>query len=196
MNKKFIIIGAIVVIVIIGLIIYLDNNKNSNYQFQNSPRPILGNPAADLAVVEYSDFQCPFCAEAHQELKKIIGKYGDKISVEFKHYPLPSHFLAFQEAEASECANDQGKFWEYADVLFSNQNNINSGRLSDYAGKIGLDTGKFGSCLDSGVNKIIVSQDIDQGNQKNIKGTPTFFLNNEEVSWPNLDAKIAEKLGL
>jgi len=194
MNKKIVIISAIIVIFVIFAVFYFDTR--SDYQFQNSPRPIWGNPAATVKIVVFSDFQCPFCAQAHEELKKIFTKYSDKISVEFKHYPLPSHFLAFQEAEASECANDQGRFWEYADLLFSNQNNINSARLSEIAGEVGLDTGKFGSCLDSGVNKIIVSQDIEQGNQENVKGTPTFFLNNKEVSWTNLDAKIAEELGL
>lgn len=193
-NKKIIIIIAVLVVGLVFIIMFLDSQR-SNYPFQNSPRPIKGNPQANLGLVEYSDFQCPYCAQAHQALKKIEEKYKNDLRIEFKHYPLPGHLQAMPAAEASECANDQGKFWEYADQLFINQNNLTKNYLLAYAISINLDSEKFGQCLNSGTNKRIITQDIINGNKLNINGTPAFFLNNEPIDdWRQLDSIIAEKL--
>ena len=84
-------------------------------------KPIEGNPDAMVRIVEFSDFQCPFCARAYPTMKALLEKYGDKVSLEYRHYPLSFHPYAQKAAEASECAGEQGKFWEMHDKMFSLQ---------------------------------------------------------------------------
>lgn len=154
--------------------------------------PALGNKDAKIQIVEFSDFQCPFCrrfyTETWEQLKK---EYVDtnKVAIYFRHFPLDFHPSAFISAEASECANDQGKFWEMHDAMYNEQEKKGSGTtiqftaddLKTWASTIGLDSGKFNECLDSGKFKEKVNKDMTEGATAGVSGTPTFFVNGTEL---------------
>jgi len=168
---------------------------------------LLGQPAkgpadAKVTIIEYSDFECPYCARfAEQTLPQIEANYGDRVLFVFRNYPLPAsmHPYAEKAAEASECANDQGKFWEYHDMLFQNQPQVASvvesggvgqvvEQLKQYAASLSLDTNRFNQCLDSGedvekvradqtsLDDILISMGITRF------GTPAFFINGEFIA--------------
>jgi len=193
-KNKFIIIGAVIILIIVFAVLYLDS-KNSIFILQNSDNHILGNPEAKNILVEFSDFECPACGEAYKELKKIEEKYKDNLEIIYKHYPLPAHSNAYLAAEASECASDQGQFWPYHDLLFENQQNLTRNDLLNYARSLNLDLARFTQCLDSQAARSIISQQIKEGNDLKLKGTPTFFLDGMEIEdWQNLDKILEEKL--
>lgn len=147
--------------------------------------PYLGSPDAKVAVVEYSDFQCPFCTRAFPTVKQVLKDYNGKIKFYYKHFPLSFHQNAQKAAEAYECALDQGKQWEYHDKLFENSqadgSGLNAADLKKYASELGLDTAKFNDCLDSGRMAGKVSADTAEGAQNGVSGTPTFFINGEAI---------------
>ncbi|MBI5001757.1 DsbA family protein [Candidatus Woesearchaeota archaeon] len=163
-------------------------------------KPIKGNTDAMVRIVEFSDFQCPACGAAAPTVKKIMEVYGDRVSLEYKHFPLTSiHAFAFNAAEASECANDQGKFWEMHDIMFEKQDELSISSLKDYAEQIGLDTEKFNNCLDSNAKAKYVTADFNEGIGKGVDSTPSFFVNGKKIeSWKYeifaaaLDAALAE----
>lgn len=141
-----------------------------------------------IELVEFSDFQCPFCKRFHNDVyKQIKAKYIDtnKVKFTYRHYPLPSHQNAQKAAEASECANDQGKFFEYHDVLFENSESNGAGLavsdLKQYAVNLGLNVAKFDKCLDSGAKTEIVKKDLAEGQRLGVKGTPTIYVDGVAV---------------
>lgn len=136
-----------------------------------------------VTIVEYSDFQCPFCKRANDDaVAKVKKNFGDAVVFEFKHFPLSFHPNAQKAAEASECANDQGKFWEYHDKLFANQGSLDVASLKKYASELGLDSAKFTACLDSGMKAGIVAADMAEGQNKGVQGTPAFFIGDQMIS--------------
>jgi protein-disulfide isomerase len=141
----------------------------------DSPRH--GNVSAPVEIIEFSDFQCPYCIRGADTLDEVKEKYGDKVTIVFRHFPLPMHDRAHRAAEASECANEQGKFWEYHDTLFANQRAMTEDDLSGYAQTAGLDLTKFGECLSSGRHVATVEQDMKEGAEAGMSGTPGFFIN-------------------
>ena len=145
-------------------------------------RPSTPSGTAKVTILEYSDFQCPFCSRVVPTIEQIKATYGDKVNVIFKHFPLGFHENAQKAAEASECARDQGKFWEYHDILFDNQNNLGVSSLKRFAGDLGLDTGTFNSCLDSGEKAQVVKDDMAEGKAKGITGTPGFFIQGTDAN--------------
>ncbi len=136
------------------------------------------SPNASVTLVEFSDFLCPACAMGAPEVKKVMDYYGDRVNVVFKHYP--AHDGADILAQASECARDQEKFWEYHDLLFENPL-PNVGYLESVAESLGLDMDEFGLCLSSGEKDAKVRQDFMEGLSSNIRGTPTFFVNDIQM---------------
>lgn len=143
-----------------------------------------GNSAAPILIIEFSDFQCPYCLQHYQQAEpEIDTNWVDKdlVRMVFVHFPLPIHPQAPKAAEASECAATQGKFWEMHDVLFSKQA-LWSGKsnateiFKTYAQDLGLDAGKFNECLDSGQMEAKVQDGLDLGQQAQVRGTPNFFL--------------------
>lgn len=143
-------------------------------------KPLAGNPNATVKIVEFSDFQCPWCGKAYPVVEQIIATYGDRVSFEYKQFPLTNlHQFSFHAAEASECANDQGKFWDYYNLLFTHQEELTTRDLKNYAKQLGLDTEKFNDCLDSGAKAKYVTADFNEGVGKGVQGTPTFFINGE-----------------
>lgn len=147
--------------------------------------PVLGDSNAGISIVEFSDFQCPFCARAHtgalNDLKNSNEFKNGEVNLVYKHFPLNSiHPYAQKAGEASECANRQGEFWKYHDMLFANQGSLDDASLKSYAVQIGLDTGKFNSCLDNGEASSEVSKETAQATAAGGRGTPFFVVVNND----------------
>ena len=171
-----------------------DQIANNQKEDANQPAPsktevavtdsdhIRGNKNAPVTIIEFSDFQCPYCSRFHETMKQVVENYPNDVRWVYKHFPLDSiHPYAKKAAEASECAADQGKFWEYTDELFENQRNINLEYLSMAAESIGLNTSQFDECLDSEKYKSKVNNDYQQGIQAGVRGTPGSFINGQSV---------------
>src|SRR3989344_928402 len=129
--------------------------------------PVLGNPNAEISIVEFSDFQCPFCERVYSgaltDFKDSDYFKNDQVNLIYKQFPLTSiHPQAQKAAEASLCANEQGKFWEYHDLLFANQDALDEPSLKSYAVQLGLNTGNFNTCLDGDKMKSEVSKESTQ----------------------------------
>ena len=139
--------------------------------------PSKGPVGAPITIVEFSDFQCPFCGRAETSVEDVLKKYGDKVRLVYRDYPLSFHPNAENAAMASECAHEQGKYWEMHNAMFSNQAKLAVNDLVDTAGSIGMDKDKFKSCLDSGKYRAEVQHDFQDGQKYGVTGTPTFFIN-------------------
>jgi protein-disulfide isomerase len=144
----------------------------------------VGPKSAPVQIVEFSDFQCPFCSRVVPTIKQIEDKYNGKVRIAFRNYPLPFHDHAQLAAEAAMAAKAQGKFWEMHDKLFGNQQALDRPSLEKYAGEIGLNVDKFKSDLDSGKYKGEVNADVQYANGLGGGGfgTPTFFINGRKIS--------------
>jgi predicted DsbA family dithiol-disulfide isomerase len=152
-------------------------------QVATEGHPTKGPATAPITIVEFSDFQCPFCSRVEPTLTQIEQKYGDKIRVVFRQFPLTSiHPMAQKAAEASLCANEQGKFWQMHDAMFSDQEKLEVPDLKAKAGKLGLDQAKFDQCLDSSKYAARITEDTKAGSQAGVTGTPAFFINGRSLS--------------
>jgi len=144
---------------------------------------VLGNNKAVVTLVEFSDFQCPFCARVMPTLKKVREAYGDRVRIVWKDFPLTAiHPQAFKAAEAGQCAREQGKFWEYHDRLFGNQQALELEFLKKYAADAGLDAAKFNACLDTAKYGDKVQEQMGIGTRLGVASTPTVFVNGRLVS--------------
>jgi protein-disulfide isomerase len=144
--------------------------------------PVRGAANAPVTIVEFSDFECPFCKRATVTVASLLEKYPGKIKVVYRDFPLEKiHPLARRAAEAARCARDDGKFWEYHDVLFAQSPKLAPEELKQYAVQVGLDPAKFDACLASGVHRADVQSDIDEGERLGITATPMFFINGRSV---------------
>lgn len=144
--------------------------------------PSKGPANAPIEIVEFSDFQCPFCLRAHATIEQVLQTYGDKIRFVYRHFPLPSHPNARPAAEASACAGEQGKFWPYHDRLFAQPSKLSEADLKQHAAELGLDTARFNGCVDSHKYKDVVDTDLKEGDEAGVNATPTFFVNGRVVS--------------
>jgi protein-disulfide isomerase len=147
------------------------------YRVPVGAAPFKGAPHAKVTIVEFSEFQCPFCSRVGPTLQRILNEYPGQVKIVFKHNPLNFHQDAPLAAEASMAAAEQGKFWEMHDKLFANQRALKRPDLERYAQEIGLDMNRFKQALDSGKFKAAVQADLRQGGQLGVDGTPTFFIN-------------------
>lgn len=139
--------------------------------------PVRGKADAPITIVEFSDFQCPFCRSVVATLKQLAARYPDKVRLVFRDFPIPSlHPDAPLAHEAARCAGEQGQFWPYHDLLFE-RTNVNATALKGYAADLKLDDKKFAECLDSGRARAAVSADVAEGTRLGVSGTPTFFIN-------------------
>jgi protein-disulfide isomerase len=138
--------------------------------------PVQGPASAPIEMIEFSDFQCPYCQRAHPTVKQVLDTYGSRIRLVYRNYPLPNHPNARPAAEAAQCANEQGKFWPYHDRLFTNPGKLSDADLKQ-AAELGLDAGRFNACVDSHKYKNVVDADIKDGNAAGVSGTPAFFIN-------------------
>ncbi|HLC92984.1 MAG TPA: DsbA family protein [archaeon] len=154
---------------------------------------VAGNPDAKISIVEFSDFQCPACGAFFLTEKRILSEFGDKVKFIYRHFPLPQHTYAPKSAEASECASEQGKFWEMHDKLFENQENLALSDLRAYASEIGLESAKFNQCLETGKYAPKVASDLALGNSVGVNATPTIFINGakqQDTSYEGIKAAI------
>lgn len=152
---------------------------------------VLGDPNAPITMIEFSDFQCPFCRKFYKEtLPQIKKEYiaTGKVKLVYRDFPLSFHPGATPAAEGTECAREQGKFWEMHDAIFDEQEKQGSGTIQftvddvkKWAAKIGLNTSKFNQCLDSGKYKQEVEKDIADGLAGGVSGTPAVFINGKLV---------------
>jgi protein-disulfide isomerase len=144
--------------------------------------PVRGPADAKVTIVEFSDFQCPFCAKAVGETQQLLAKYPKNVKLIFKQYPLDTHSQAELAAEAALAAQAQGKFWEMHDKMYENFRVINRARIFMWAAQIGLDTNKLRADLDSGKYKSRVAMEEKQGDDAGVEGTPTFFINGKRLN--------------
>lgn len=189
-------------VIIAGAVIY-GNNKKINlageaqkpiaeqreedasrvYEVDIDDDAIKGNPDAKITIIEFSDYQCPYCAKAEATLKKIAENYSDKVRFVYRDFPLDFHDNAQKAAEATECAKEQGRFWEYHDLLFAKQDkwSEDSKEFKKYAKDLGLNESQFAQCLDSGKYKEEVKKDLSDGEAVGVSGTPAFFINGRKL---------------
>ncbi|MBT4257772.1 DsbA family protein [archaeon] len=146
---------------------------------------ILGDVNAPVTLIEFSDYECPFCGRHFgSTYGQIKEKYVDtgKVKIIFKDFPLSFHQNAQKASEAAECAGDQGKYYEYHDILFNNQQALGIDSLKQYAKDLGLNTETFNSCLDSGEKASEVQEDFQEGQRVGVRGTPANFINGNIIS--------------
>ena len=140
--------------------------------------PSQGPASAKVVVVEFGDFECPYCGEEEPVVTQMLSDYAGRIRFVFKEFPLASiHPYAELAAEAALAANAQGKFWPYHDALYANQSALGRSDLDTYASQLGLDLTKFDAALDDGTYVAAVAADVTEGTALGVDGTPTFFIN-------------------
>jgi len=139
--------------------------------------PSMGPATAPVTIVEFSDFQCPFCSKVEPTIKRVMADYAGKVRFVFRDYPLPFHEHAEKAAEASHCAEAQDKYWPMHDAMFEHQDQLDVDGLKKLAAGIGLDAAKFATCLDSGKMKETVAANQKAGTAVGVQGTPHFFIN-------------------
>ncbi len=161
--------------------VYLEKPMRPTYKIVAGDSPFMGGKNAKVEVVEFSDFQCPYCARATDIIGELKKKYGDKIKVVFKNFPLPFHKDAHKAAEAGLCANDQGKFWKMHDAMFADQSKLKVDDLKATAKRIGLDSGAFDKCIDSHKYHARLDKTIQEGKDAGVKSTPTFYVNGQQI---------------
>jgi protein-disulfide isomerase len=147
------------------------------YKVAIGDAPIRGGKQPKVTIIEYSDFQCPYCSRARETVDKLLKDYGNDVELAYKHNPLPFHQNAMPAALAAEAARDQGKFWEMHDKLFSNQVHLERADLDKYAQEIGLNMGKYKEAMDKEQGKDRIKRDMAEAEKFGARGTPNFFIN-------------------
>ncbi len=142
---------------------------------------IRGSKDAPVVLVEFADYECPYCQRVHPDLQKLQKEYGSKLAFIFADMPLPMHKYAQKAAEAARCAGEQGKYWEYHDALFASHK-LDVAALKERANSLALDRANFDRCLDSGAETAAVKQDADEAFRLGLTGTPSFFINGHFLS--------------
>jgi protein-disulfide isomerase len=181
-NKILIIIA--VAIIVIGFILMAKEGKAPQNNGEsvapvNEADHVWGSPNAPVQMIVYSDFECPFCVKFFQTMKQIEENFKNQIAITFRHYPLFGHPDAKSAAEASECASEQGKFWEMHDKLFADNEakRMSVDQFKQDAVDLGLEQEQFNQCLDSGQYQSKIIEQKNQGDKTGVTGTPTIFVN-------------------
>ena len=199
------IIGVVLVIAI-GTSVWYSSvaNERANEGVEVTTH-VKGNPDAEVTLTEYSDFQCPACAQFYPVVNDVMEQYGDQLRFEYKHFPLISiHPLAEPAARAAEAAGQQGKFFEYHDMLFENQGEWSSGGVAsqyfeEYARELELDIEQFNRHMRSSLLADKIRSDLGEARQNGYTGTPTFELNGERMSFESFEGflgQIQDALGV
>jgi protein-disulfide isomerase len=186
MKNPWVIVGIITVLLFGGAIVYSNHASKKSNEGVAISRHVKQGQANAVTLTEYSDFQCPACGAFEPVLEQVLNKYGDKITFEYKHYPLPIHPYAEQAALAAEAAGQQGKFFEFHNKLFAAQQEWSSSQTPQtffvqYAEDLGLDTEKFKAQMQSSVLRDYIRADANEAKQLGLTGTPTFFLNGQKM---------------
>ncbi|MBI5635812.1 thioredoxin domain-containing protein [Candidatus Micrarchaeota archaeon] len=166
--------------------------------------PVLGNSSANVTVIEFGCFSCPYTKSSEADRKKFVERNNASIQFAFKAFPLPNHRFSWELAESSYCALDQSKYWQFHDLLFANQEKIKSdstnesiyGDLAALSASIGLNESKFLDCLQSRKYYSTVAAVFDEGVKAGLHGTPTFFINNVSLTGPQSNADLTTALHL
>jgi protein-disulfide isomerase len=147
------------------------------------PARVRGNPKAKVMIVEFSDFQCPYCGQVEATLKSVLAKHTDTVALAFRDMPITQiHSMAMGAAEAGRCAGEQGKFWELHDLMFADQAGLDKNGLVAKAQKLQLDEKQFDACLTAEKYKTQIQQDSQEGMRAGVSGTPGFFINGVFIS--------------
>lgn len=167
-----------------GIEIFLQKPKRPTFDVSVGNAPTFGSKTAKVTIVEFSDFQCPYCAQGSKVLKGLKEKYGNKIQVAFKQFPLPFHTQAKKAALASMCIFEQSAdlFWKMHDEMFAHQDKLNINDLKELAKKLGAKSDQFDKCLDENKYMDHIDKDIAEGKEIGVKSTPTFFVNGQLVA--------------
>jgi protein-disulfide isomerase len=152
------------------------------FEISTDDQPSKGNANASVTIVEFTDFQCPSCAQQHPVLERLVSEFGNRVRLVVRDFPLSQHPNALKAAEAAEAAREQDKYWEYIAVLFRNQSALEVNKLKQYASELGLDRARFDASLDSSKFAEKVQRDVLDGQRLGVNGTPTFFINGKRVS--------------
>ncbi len=188
MNYRYIVAGIVLTAAIAGSVLWIKKNRPVMAPVVQAGSGLKSWGAADapIQIAEYSDFQCPACRRAQETLHRILETYSGKVKLIFYHYPLPMHHWSGLAHLAAECANKEGKFWEFHDKLFADQKIWSETpsaleMILSYARDMGMDIDKFAACLaDPGI-KTKVLEDKVRGDGLHLQSTPTFFINGERV---------------
>jgi protein-disulfide isomerase len=187
MKNPWVIVGLVAVALFGGSYWYAGSaTKASNEGVVIDFEHIKGNPDAKVTLTEYSDFECPACAAFQPALNEIMTEFGSDLKFEFKHFPLPMHTLAIPAARAAEAAAQQGKFYEFHDLLFKNQTVWSKSAnpmvsFMQYAEELGLDTAQFKRQYGSSLIKERIQAEQTEARKLGLTGTPTFFLNGVQM---------------
>lgn len=197
MKNPWVIIGVITVLLFGGAIWYAGQAAEKSNEGVELIKHTKGNASAAVTLVEYSDFQCPACQAFHPILKTVLEESGDNIHFEYKHFPLPIHQHAMMAAVAAEAAGQQGKFFEFHDVLFDNQAEWAQSTspnilFTKYANEVDLDVDVFRRQLNSSILRDKVRQEMTEGRNLGVTGTPTFFLNGERMQFDSYQSFVEQ----
>lgn len=157
--------------------VYLNAPDPPIYTIQEDGSPALGPNTAPVTIVVFSDFQCPYSARAQPDLNRLVAKFSDQVRLVFRHYPLPGHRNAQQAAEAASLAHDQGKFWQYHDLLFANQDKLKTRDLYEYARQLDLDIDLFHQGMANRKHEARVNAEQKAGEKYGVRGTPAIYIN-------------------
>ena len=171
-----------------GVVVEL-NQPSAHVEIGDAPR--LGSENAPVQIVEFADYECPYCQKVNEDLGKLREQFGSYVSIVYKDFPLPMHPLAARAAEGARCAREQGKFWEYHDALFQTKK-LQALQLKAEARTLNLDGDRFDKCLDSGSQIAPVKKDAEEAQRLGLQGTPSFFINGHFMSGSIGYAKLRE----
>ncbi|HET7060305.1 MAG TPA: thioredoxin domain-containing protein [Candidatus Saccharimonadales bacterium] len=198
MSKGFLAIIAIVVLVFIGIFAFSGHDKSNSANKSSSSKGtptshVEGKGQSGVTLVEYGDYQCPYCEQYYPIVKQVAAEFNDQIKFQFRNFPLVSiHQNAFAGARAAEAAAAQGKFWQMHDLLYENQSQWSESSnptqfFQQYAKQLGLNVAQFNKDYSSNAVNNAINADTDAGNKLKVQGTPTFFLNGKQIQ-VNADA--------
>ena len=179
-------VGVIAVIIVVVALIFWSQSKVQPLSAARlTSDPSLGSPSAKVTIIEYGDFGCPTCRGWEQAgvLKQIVATYGDQVHFVWRDYPIITA-QSPQAADAGQCAFDQGKFWQYHDLLYAKAPAMSISDLKSYAAQIGLNTAQFDQCLNSGEDQAKINQSITEARGYGFIGTPSFIVNGQKVIGP------------
>lgn len=170
--------------------LFLSNSKKKTVQvfsltvvkeINTKGSPFKGPEDAPVSIVVFSDFQCPYCARIGGILESVIEKFPKKAKMVYKYYPIPNHRFAFKAAQAAEAAHQQGKFWEYHDLIYKNFRSLSDAKLEEFRETLKLDKDKFEKAMNSPETKAKINADKNEGAKAEVRGTPTVFVNGRMI---------------
>jgi protein-disulfide isomerase len=187
MDKRFLVIMAIVIAAFVGLFVFSGSGEEGGDTTGNPSNHVKGENSKNVELIAFEDFQCPACAAFEPIVNEVFRQYENEIQYKFRHYPIDTiHPNARAASRAAEAAGQQGKFWEMYDILFTRQQQWSESQsalsiFETYAQELSLDTTKFKEDFASEATNSTINADKQEGNNLGVTGTPTFFLNGQQL---------------